>query len=794
MNSTITKDEIIKINQYWKAATYLSVGQIYLMDNPLLRRALTFKDVKPRLLGHFGTTPGLNFIYAHLNRIIKNNNSNILFITGPGHGGPSILANSYLEGLYTEFYSNITEDEEGMKKLFKQFSFPGGVPSHVSAETPGSINEGGELGYCLSHAYGAVLDNKDLIAVCVVGDGEAETGPLATSWHGNKFINPLNDGTVLPILHLNGYKIANPTILSRISKNELEALMIGYGYKPYFVEGTNEEEISLLMAETLDMVFEDIRNIKVSALVNGNVRPQWPMIILKTLKGWTCPSIVDGKVTEGSFRSHQVPISKIESEEHLRLLEDWLKSYEPEKLFDEDGKLISALKELLPERNLRMSGSLYANGGLLLKELELPNIEDYMMANFIPGTVFNENTKVMGSYLRDVIVKNDSNRNFRIFSPDELNSNRWQDVLDVTNRVWMEDIYDTDDKLSKDGRVIEMLSEHQCQGMLEGYLLTGRHGFFSCYEAFIHIIDSMFNQHAKWLSVSNRISWRKPIASLNYLLSSHVWRQDHNGYSHQEPGFIDHVLNKKADVIRVYLPVDVNTILSTTEHCLKSKQYINVIVAGKQPNLQWFNKQEALEHCKNGLSILPFASRENPDIIMVSAGDVPMLETMAAVKLLNQYVPDLRIRVINVFDLMKLLPPDDHPHGLTNEAYDYYFTKDKPIVFAFHGYDELIHRLIFKRNNRNVSVHGFNEEGSTTTPFDMVVLNKIDRYHLAIDVLDKVPNLQNTQNIKVIFNKKLTEHNAFIREYGEDMPEIRNWTWSSEESTVHILSTEDDNL
>lgn len=793
MNSNITKEEILKVNQYWKAATYLSVGQIYLMDNPLLKRPLSFKDVKPRLLGHFGTTPGLNFIYAHLNRIIKRENLNVLFVTGPGHGGPAILANSYLEGIYTEFFSNISEDEEGIKKLFKQFSFPGGVPSHVSAETPGSINEGGELGYCLSHAYGAVLDNKDLLAVCVIGDGEAETGPLATSWHGNKFINPLTDGTVLPILHLNGYKIANPTILSRISKNELESLMIGYGYKPYFVEGNNEEEISFLMAQTLDTIIEEIKDIKAKASINGNIRPKWPMIILKTLKGWTCPKYVDNKLTEGSFRSHQVPISKIDNIEHLKLLESWLKSYEPENLFDENGRLISSLRELLPDRTLRMSGSMYANGGLLLKELELPSLDKYMIDNFIPGTILNENTKVMGSYLRDVIVNNETNKNFRIFSPDELNSNRWQDVLEVTNRVWMEDIYETDDKLSKEGRVIEMLSEHQCQGMLEGYLLTGRHGFFSCYEAFIHIVDSMFNQHAKWLSVSNKVSWRKPIASLNYLLSSHVWRQDHNGYSHQEPGFIDHVLNKKADVIRVYLPVDVNTILSTTEHCLKSKQYINVVVAGKQPNLQWFNKQDSLEHCKKGLSILPFASQNNPDVIMVSAGDVPMLETMAAVKLLNKYASNIKIRVINVFDLMKLLPADDHPHGLIDEDYDFYFTKDKPIVFAFHGYDELIFRLIYKRSNHNVSVHGFNEEGSTTTPFDMVVLNKIDRFHLAMDVLDKV-DIENAESIKEIFNKKLEEHNLYIREHGEDMPEIINWSWSEKITKIILNTTEDDNI
>lgn len=788
---TITKEEIAKINKYIKAATYLSVGQIYLMDNPLLDRPLEFSDVKPRLLGHFGTTPGLNFIYAHLNRVIKNYGLNVIFVTGPGHGGPAIIANSYLEGVYSKYYPEITEDKEGMKKLFKQFSFPGGVPSHVSAETPGSINEGGELGYSLSHAYGAVLDNKDLIAACVIGDGEAETGPLAASWHGNKFINPLHDGTVLPILHLNGYKIANPTILSRISKEELESLLVGYGHKPYFVEGENLEDVSYLMAEALDRVVEDIKNIKKNAKKNGNVRPAWPMIVLKTPKGWTGPKEVDGKQVEGSFRSHQVPIAEINTIEHLKELEKWLKSYEPEKLFTKDGKLIPELKELAPDLNHAMSNNKHANGGLLLKELDLPNMEDYMIDNFNPGSIILENTKVMGTYLRDVIVRNKDN--FRIFSPDELNSNRWQDVLDVTNRAWMADIYDNDDKISKEGRVIEILSEHQCEGMLEGYLLTGRHGFFSCYEAFIHIVDSMFNQHAKWLSVTNRIPWRKPIASLNYLLSSHVWRQDHNGYSHQEPGFIDHLMSKKPDITRVYLPIDVNTLISTTRHCLKTKQYVNLIVAGKQPNFQWFNKEEAIDHCRNGIGIMKFASTsEEPDVIMACAGDVPTLETLAAVKLLNEYAPNLKIRVINIIDLMKLQSYEDHPHGLNDEEFDQYFTKDKPVIFAFHGYTELIYRLIYKRQNHNFHIHGFNEEGSTTTPFDMTVLNKLDRYHLAIDVLESVDNVPNANEIIEMFNKKLEEHHSYIREHGEDMPEIRNWSWDGTISEIKN-STEDDN-
>lgn len=786
----ITKEELIKLDQYFKAANYLSVGQIYLMDNPLLKRPLQFNDIKPRLLGHFGTTPGLNFIYVHLNRIIKKDNLNMIYVTGPGHGGPAIVANSYLEGVYTKFYPEVTQDEEGIKKLFKQFSFPGGIPSHVSAEIPGSINEGGELGYCLSHAYGAVLDNKDLIAACVIGDGEAETGPLAASWHGNKFINPLTDGTVLPILHLNGYKIANPTIFARMSEEELTFLLKGYGHKPYFVTGNNDEEMHRNMAEVLDVVIEEIKNIKLNAKSNGNKRPTWPMIVLKSMKGWTGPKYVDGKLTENSFRSHQVPFNSIDSEEKLKLLENWLKSYEPDKLFDSEGKLIESLKELVPDYNKCMSSSLHANGGELLIDLELPNIENYMIDNFEPGSKVLENTKVMGTYLKDVIVVNEKNKNFRIFSPDELNSNRWQDVLKVTNRVWMDDIYPTDEGLAKTGRVIEILSEHQCQGMLEGYLLTGRHGFFSCYEAFIHIVDSMFNQHAKWLNTTNHINWRKPIASLNYFLSSHVWRQDHNGYSHQEPGFIDHVMNKKADIVRVYLPIDVNTLISTTNHCLKSKQYVNVIVAGKQPNFQWFNKDDALEHCKKGLGIMKFASDEKFDIIMACAGDVPTLETLAAVKLLKEYVSDIKIRVINVIDLMKLLPEEDHPHGLNDEDFDYYFTNDLPVVFAYHGYDELIHRLVYKRHNRNFSVHGFNEEGTTTTPFDMVVLNKIDRFHLAIDVIEKL-NISNKEELKNIFNDKLEKHSKYIKENGLDMPEIINWSWN--EKAINISTTEDDN-
>jgi xylulose-5-phosphate/fructose-6-phosphate phosphoketolase len=784
MKSVLSKKTLGLIDAYWRAANYLSVGQIYLYDNPLLKKPLTRAHIKPRLLGHWGTTPGLNFIYVHLNRVIKEQDLNMIYITGPGHGGPGIVANTYLEGTYSEVYPNVSQDERGMKRLFKQFSFPGGIPSHVAPETPGSIHEGGELGYSLSHAYGAVFDNPDLIAACVVGDGEAETGPLATSWHSNKFLNPLTDGVVLPILHLNGYKIASPTVLARISHDELDHLFRGYGYIPYFVEGHDPRKMHQLMASTLDAVVLDIQRIKAAARRNGvKKRPLWPMIVLRTPKGWTGPKEIDGKRTEDYWRSHQVPMGDMDKPGHIKILEQWMKSYKPEELFTEVGEFKPALAELAPKGTRRMSANPHANGGLLLRDLRLPDFRDYAVKVTKPGALEVESTRVMGTFLRDTMKLNMESRNFRLFSPDENNSNRWQDALEVTNRTWMADRYPYDDHLAPDGRVMEMLSEHQCQGWLEGYLLTGRHGFFSCYEAFIHIIDSMFNQHAKWLKVCGHIPWRRPIASLNYLLSSHVWRQDHNGFSHQDPGFIDHVVNKKAEVIRVYLPPDANTLLSVTDHCLRSRNHVNVIVAGKQPAPQWLNMDEAITHCAAGIGIWKWASNDQdsePDVVMACCGDVPTLETLAAVSLLRTYLPTVRVRVVNVVDLMKLQPPREHPNGLSDKDFDALFTTDKPIIFAFHGYPWLIHRLTYRRtNHKNLHVRGYKEEGTTSTPFDMVVMNDLDRFHLVADVIDRIPlHGSRADYTKQALRDKRFEHTQYIAKHGEDMPEIRNWRWT----------------
>jgi len=783
---SLSADELKKIDAYWRAANYLSVGQIYLYDNPLLKKPLTKEHVKPRLLGHWGTTPGLNFIYVHLNRVIKKYDLDALYVAGPGHGGPGIVANTYLEGTYSEVYPNISQDEEGMKRLFTQFSFPGGIPSHVAPETPGSIHEGGELGYAISHAYGAAFDNPDLLVACVVGDGEAETGPLATSWHSNKFLCPATDGAVLPILHLNGYKIANPTVLARISHEELDHLFRGYGYTPYVVEGDDPETMHQLMAANLDTVVEEIRGIQSAARRGGRAeRPRWPMIVLRTPKGWTGPKEVDGKKTEGSWRSHQVPMGEMhENPKHVKLLEEWMKSYRPQELFDAGGRLKPELAELAPKGTRRMGANPHANGGLLLKDLKLPDFRDYAVEVPRPGATTAEATRTMGKFLRDVMKNNLDSKNFRLFSPDENNSNRWQDVLDVTNRTWGAEILSYDDHLAPDGRVMEMLSEHQCQGWLEGYLLTGRHGFFSCYEAFIHIVDSMFNQHAKWLKVCDHIPWRRRIASLNYLLSSHVWRQDHNGFSHQDPGFIDHVVNKKAEVIRVYLPPDANCLLSVTDHCLRSRNYVNVIVAGKQPAPQWLTMDQAVKHCTAGLGIWDWASNDQggePDVVMACCGDVPTLETLAAVQLLHHYVPEVKVRVINVVNLMTLQPKSEHPHGLTDREFDVLFTPDKPIIFAFHGYPWLIHRLTYRRTNHgNMHVRGYKEEGTTTTPFDMVVLNDMDRFHLVEDVIDRVPQLRaKSAYAKQAIRDKLIEHKQYIARYGEDMPEIREWRWGA---------------
>jgi xylulose-5-phosphate/fructose-6-phosphate phosphoketolase len=784
-NRPLSSDQLRKMNAYWRAANYLSVGQIYLYDNPLLRKPLTLEHVKPRLMGHWGTTPGLNFIYVHLNRIIKEYDLNVINVTGPGHGAPGIVANTYLEGTYSEFYPNVSQDEQGMKRLFTQFSFPGGIPSHVAPETPGSINEGGELGYSLAHAYGAAFDNPDLLVVCVVGDGEAETGPMATSWHSNKFLNPVHDGAVLPILHLNGYKISGPTVLARIPRDELEALFRGYGYAPYFVEGDDPEAMHQLMAATLDAVVAEIKRIQHDARTNGfSERPRWPMIILRSLKGWTGPKMVDGKPVEGTFRAHQVPVEEFAAKpEHLTLLEAWLKSYKPEELFDENGRLMPELAELAPQGERRMGANPHANGGLLLKDLKMPDFRDYAVEVSEPGVVQAESTRIQGQFIRDVLKLNTNTRSFRIFSPDETASNRWSAVFEITDRCSTASIIPIDDCVSPDGRVMEMLSEHQCEGWLEGYLLTGRHGFFSCYEAFTHIIDSMFNQHAKWLEVSSHVPWRRPIASLNLLLSSHVWRQDHNGFSHQDPGFINHVMNKKADFIRVYLPPDANTLLSVTDHCLRSRNYVNVIVAGKQPELQWLDMDAAIKHCTEGLGIWEWASNDeggDPDVVMACCGDVPTLETLAAVDILRQQFPDLKVRVINVVDLMTLQPRSAHPHGLSDKDFDVLFTTNRPVIFAFHGYPLLIHQLTYRRTNHdNIHVRGYKEEGTTTTPFDMVVLNKLDRFHLVGDVIDRVPSLgSRAAYAKQYLRDKLLDHKAYVNKHGQDMPEIRDWKWS----------------
>jgi xylulose-5-phosphate/fructose-6-phosphate phosphoketolase len=800
MVNALSREERTLIDAYWRAANYLSVGQIYLYDNPLLKQPLSKDHIKPRLLGHWGTTPGLNFLYAHLNRIIRKHDLDMIYIAGPGHGGPALVANAYLEGTYSEVYPNISADEAGMKRLFTQFSFPGGIPSHVAPETPGSIHEGGELGYALSHAYGAAFDNPDLIVACVVGDGEAETGPMATSWHSNKFLNAATDGTVLPILHLNGYKIANPTILARISHEELEQLFRGYGYTPHFVEGDDPESMHELMATTLDTIVAEIRGIKAKAQQGAGERARWPMIVLRTPKGWTCPKEIDGKRTEGYWRAHQVPMGEMhEKPEHVRILEQWMKSYRPAELFDEGGRLRRELADLPPKRTRRMSANPHTNGGTVLRDLRLPDFRDYAVKVPRPGATTAEATRVMGQFLRDVMKLNSEQRNFRLFSPDENNSNRWQDVLEVTNRAWVAETMPWDDHLAPDGRVMEVLSEHQCQGWLEGYLLTGRHGFFSCYEAFVHIIDSMFNQHAKWLKVCNHIPWRRPIASLNYLLSSHVWRQDHNGFSHQDPGFIDHVVNKKAEVVRVYLPPDANCLLSVTDHCLRSRNYVNVVVAGKQPSPQWLTMDEAIKHCQAGLGIWEWASNDRdgePDVVMACCGDVPTLETLAAVELIRRHAPEVKVRVVNVVNLMTLQPRSEHPHGLNDADFDALFTTDKPIIFAFHGYPWLIHRLTYRRRGHaNLHVRGYKEEGTTTTPFDMCVLNELDRFHLVSAVIDRLPRLgARAAYAKQAIRDKLIEHRQYIVRHGDDMPEISGWRWGQHPSSDGGNSTEGDNV
>ena len=785
MDTPLDRELQNRMDAYWRTANYLSVGQIYLYDNPLLTEPLKLEHVKPRLLGHWGTTPGQNFIYVHLNRIIKQYHLNMIYISGPGHGGPALVANTYLEGTYSETYPNITQDATGLKQLFKQFSFPGGIPSHVAPETPGSIHEGGELGYSLSHAFGAVFDNPDLIVAAVVGDGEAETGPLATSWHGNKFLDPVHDGAVLPILHLNGYKIANPTVLARIGREELEQLLRGYGYHPHFVEGDDPEKMHPLMAATLDKVVAEIKKIQHDARGKGIARrPHWPMIVFTTPKGWTGPKVVDGLPVEGTYRAHQVPLSEPRAHpEHLKLLESWMRSYRPEELFDGNGRLRAELAELAPRGERRMGANPHANGGLLLRDLRLPDFRDYAIAVPEPGKVMGEDTRTLGKYLRDVIKLNAHERNFRIFGPDETASNRLTAVFEATAKQWQAEVVPTDDHLATEGRVVEMLSEHQCEGWLEGYLLTGRHGIFNTYEAFVHIIDSMFNQHAKWLKVTRHIPWRRPIASLNILLASHVWRQDHNGFTHQDPGFIDHVCNKKAEIIRVYLPPDTNTLLSVADHCLRSRHYVNVVVASKHPSPQWLDIDAALKHCTAGIGIWEWASNDRgsePDVVMACAGDVPTLETLAAVQLLRENVPALKVRVVNVVDLMKLQPSTEHPHGLDDHEFDILFTKDKPVIFAYHGYPWLIHRLTYRRtNHHNIHVRGYKEEGTISTPFDMAVMNDLDRFHLVGDVIDRVPELTKTAAyVKQAVRDKLIDHRQYITTYGEDMPEIRDWVWT----------------
>jgi xylulose-5-phosphate/fructose-6-phosphate phosphoketolase len=778
----LNASELERINAYWRAANYLSVGQIYLLDNPLLREPLTAEHVKPRLLGHWGTTPGLNLLYAHVNRVIRREHLNAIFVTGPGHGGPALVANTYLEGTYSEVYPHIGHNEDGLRRLFRQFSFPGGIPSHVAPETPGSIHEGGELGYGLVHAYGAVLDNPDLLAVCVVGDGEAETGPLAASWHSNKFLDPVNDGAVLPVLHLNGYKISNPAVLARIPEQELRSLFEGYGYAPRFVEGSEPTEVHQLLAATLDQVVAEIASIQHAARAQRcDERPRWPMIVLRTPKGWTGPRIVDGLPAEGSFRSHQVPLAEVRTNRtHRDQLEQWMRSYRPEELFDERGALLGELAELAPEGELRMGANPHANGGRLLRDLDLPEFRDYAVDVALPGQGSSEPTRVLGGWLRDIVRANPET--FRIMGPDETASNRLASVFEATDRVWQGALAPGDDHLARHGRVMEVLSEHLCQGWLEGYLLTGRHGVFNCYEAFIHIVDSMVNQHAKWLKVTREIPWRAPIASLNYLLTSHVWRQDHNGFSHQDPGFIDHVVNKKAEIVRVYLPPDANCLLSVADHCLRSRGYINVVVAGKQPSLDYLTMDEAVTHCTRGIGIWEWASNDDgqePDVVLACAGDIPTLETLAATAILREHRPDLKVRVVNVVDLMRLESDSEHPHGLADAEFDALFTTNRPVIFAYHGYPWLIHRLTYRRaNHANIHVRGYKEEGTTTTPFDMLMLNDLDRFHLVLDVIDRVPGLEpRAAHLRQQMVDARLHHRAYTRQHGDDSPDVRDWTW-----------------
>ena len=784
---TVTDEGLLRgIDAYWRAANYLSVGQIYLLDNPLLRKPLGLEHIKPRLLGHWGTSPGLNFVYAHMNRAIRAHDLEAMYVIGPGHGGPAIVANSWLEGTYTEVYPQVTRDEAGMKRLFRQFSFPGGIPSHVAPETPGSIHEGGELGYALAHAYGAAFDNPDLLVCCVVGDGEAETGPLAASWHSNKFLDPVRDGAVLPILHLNEYKIANPTVLARIPAAELMRLLEGYGHRPILVEGHDPAVMHRLMADALDEAVVQIRQAQRDARTGGRgPRPAWPVIVLRTPKGWTGPALVDGVQIEGTFRSHQVPIANLaERPDHIAILESWMRSYRPEELFEETGEPVPELLELPPRGPRRMSASPHANGGLLLRPLTMPDFREHAVEVPAPGASLAEATRVLGGLVRDVLRLNAGRDDFRLFGPDEVASNRLSAVFEATDRAWDAETLPTDDHLAPDGRVMEVLSEHLCQGWLEGYLLTGRHGLFTCYEAFIHIVDSMFNQHAKWLKVSRRIPWRRPIASLNYLLTSHVWQQDHNGFSHQDPGFIDHVVNKKSEVIRVYLPPDANTLLSTMDHCLRSRHYVNVVVAGKQPALNWLGMDDAVLHCTRGIGTFAWASNDDggrPDVVMACVGDTPTMETMAAVDLLRQHLPALKVRVVNVVDLMRLQPDTEHPHGLSDAQFDALFTADRPVIFAYHGYPWLIHRLTYRRTNHsNIHVRGYKEEGTTTTPFDMVMMNDLDRYHLVMDVIDRVPGLASAQaHLRQDMVDRRLRARAYTRETGEDLPEVRGWIWSA---------------